>query len=67
MLFVVVAVAVAVVVVVVAEGGKRFPHSIYTNSRSTALAAVMLLILVSILVLIFTSFLHWFISFLRTP
>ena len=41
MLFVVVAVAVAVVVVV-AEGGKRFPHSIYTNSRSTALAAVML-------------------------
>ena len=44
MLFVVVAVAVAVVVVVVAEGGKRFPHFIYTNSRSTALAAVMLLI-----------------------
>ena len=43
MLFVVVAVAVAVVVVV-AEGGKRFPHSIYTNSRSTALAAVMLMI-----------------------
>ena len=42
MLFVVVAVAVAVVVVVVvAEGGKRFPHFIYNNSRSTASAAVM--------------------------
>ena len=45
MLFVVVAVAVAVVVVV-AEGGKRFPHSIYTNSRSTALAAAMLIFLI---------------------
>ena len=43
MLFVVVAVAVAVVVVVVAEGGERFPHSIYNNSRSTAPAAAMLL------------------------
>ena len=48
MLLVVVAVAVAVVVVVVAEGGKRFPHSIYTNSRSTALAAVMLIIITRI-------------------
>ena len=39
-LFVVVAVAVAAVVAV---GGKKFSHSIYNNSRSTALAAVMLI------------------------
>jgi hypothetical protein len=38
LLFVVVAVAVAAVVAV---GGKRFPNSIYINSRSTASAAVM--------------------------
>ena len=38
LLFVVVAVAVAAVVAV---GGKKFSHSIYNNSRSTALAAVM--------------------------
>ena len=33
---------VVVVVAVVAVGGKKFSHSIYNNSRSTALAAVML-------------------------
>ena len=32
----VVVVAVAVAVVAAAAGGKRFPNSIYTNSRSTA-------------------------------
>ena len=39
LLFVVVAVAVPAVVAV---GGKKIPHSIYNNSRSTASAAVML-------------------------
>ena len=35
---------VSAVVVVVAGRGKRSPNSIYINSRSTALAAVMLLL-----------------------
>ena len=43
---VVVAVVVAVAVAaVVAVGGKKFSHSIYNNSRSTALAAVMLILI----------------------
>ena len=42
---VVVVVAVAVAAAVVAVGGKIFSHSIYNNSRSTALAAVMLILL----------------------
>ena len=41
MWFVVVAVAV-VVAVLVGVWGKRSPNSVYINSRSTALAAVML-------------------------
>ena len=49
---VVVAVAVAVAdavvsAVVVACRGKRSPNSIYNNSRSTALAAVMLFVVLS--------------------
>ena len=45
--FVVVAVAV-VVAVLVGVWGKRSPNSIYINSRSTALAAVMLTIIITI-------------------
>ena len=41
---------VAVGVVAVAVGGKRFSHSIYNNSRSTAPAAVMSLIILMILI-----------------
>ena len=46
--FVVVAVAV-VVAVFVGVWGKRSPNSIYINSRSTALAAVMLIIIIIII------------------
>ena len=51
--FVVVAVAVAVVVAVFCGvWGKRSPNSIYINSRSTALAAVMLVIRVTMIIIV---------------
>ena len=55
--FVVVAVAV-VVAVFVGVWGKRSPNSIYINSRSTALAAIMLIILTIIIIMMIITIIY---------